>query len=286
MINIAKRIYSYDELNKIYDKYYEPRLFTSFELKLFNNEFETIDLKQHSQNIENVYSLANYFDIINDTCNSLKCIHILLEHNDVRGFNKLGVHLLQHDKNEDAKKVFSVGSSRGYVICTANLGCIYYKEKNYDVALQYFLKALQNGKTNIFCNIALVYMMKDDIAKCCKYATQGVIAEEQKCMDILETFLPRDELYMFLLKLKTTNNLIQNKIRDLHRTIDVNQVNIDSVKETFFKTPSGEILNYDFDQVLDLKEYEDIQIENVHTMSDITYIIFNEIVKTCQQNKK
>lgn len=271
----TKRIFSYGEINELYRVHYDPRPFTDFEVHLFNGDIKSIDIATYKDDIEKIYSLSNYFSINNDNKNYLKCVNILLSGGDIRGFNKLGIYLLKNNNKENTIKVFSVGASKGSVHCMANLGEIYLNQKDYDTALPYYMEALKNGNYDVLSRIGQIYFIKNEFAKGCKFLTQGILNGDKKCMKLFELCLERDEMYLFLIKLKTTNVLIQEKIKELHRTIDIGRIEQDMHKELLFMTVNGQLLNLDFETVLDLKE-----ITTIHTMEDIFDLIHSELEKT------
>lgn len=275
----VKRITSYDEINEMFDTNYDPRPFTDFETHLFNGDIKNIDINNYLNDIEHIYSLANYFNIHKDSINYLKCTNILLQKGDTRGYNKLGSYLLDKNKTEDAIKVFSVGAEKGNLNCIANLGVMYARNRDFDNALKYFLCSYEKGNNHIISAIVSMYIRKNDPSNALKLIVIGLSKEDARCMEILEMIFDRTELYWFLCKLKFTNQFVKNKIQELHKCMTIKEIERNVTQDLIIKTDCGVLLNSDFELIFDFKEFPSVDIQCIHTVEDIFKILLDELVK-------
>ena len=240
---------SNDDINRLYDTNFESCQFTNFELLLFNGKINLLNVCEYKDNIDKIRSLSKYFDVKNDYKNYLKCTNILLEANDLRGYLNLGVYLWEKEKYDESLKVFLVGASKGDIQCIMNTGLYYDQKNDLDNALKYYLFALKKNQYEIIPRIAKIYACKNDILNMCKYLLYGIMHNNEKCMEILEMEFPSSDIfYVILLKQPNTSELIQKKIRELNKTIDVENVN-DLMRR-------GIILSLNNDKIFTTEEFE------------------------------
>lgn len=254
-----QRIYSYDEINKLYDHQFEPRPFTDFEVQIFNGDIHIDNVNIYRTDMEKIYSLCNFFDVNENYVEYLKCVNILLENGDTRGYLKLSIYLL-HVKNDPdgAMKVATVGSSKGNIYCTMNIASVYFHRGNMDMSLKYYMEAFNSGKDYVIPQIVFIFSKKNDMKMALKFMVAGILKEIPECMQFLEAiFEERDFLYYFLINLKATNFLIQQKLQELNRTLDESKMYDFRTKQLGILLPNGEILNSNLDTIIDFSDLID-----------------------------
>jgi len=219
---------SYNQINKLYNKNYDSRLFTDFEILLFNNKIQNINMKNIIIDVEKLYSIINYCDISKDYKNYLKYTSYLLKLNDSRAYNKLLVYLLQNNNNCEKDAILQIcliGSKSGNMNCIINLGILLYNNNDTDNALKYLKFALNKRCYNATITIATIYLNHLNIELGFKYLLFGIKKNIFNAMSILEKYFNDDDLYIYLLNINDKNELIQNKINELKQKININYIN-------------------------------------------------------------
>lgn len=229
MLSSQPKLVNYSQVNELYNTLFEPKEFSEFEYRLFNNNLDIDKINiEHlfiDKNEEAILSISNYESIYNKYSELyVKCMNYLVQLGNVKGYLKLGNFTLEVKKDkETAIKLYTYGGNKGSSMCFYNAAIAYFKDAQYLETLQMLDKAikLSNNIPEYYQLYAHVYANCNDIPNMIKYLYLAIKSGEGSkiALDIFEQMAGSNSLYQILLRVKSPNSLIQQKTRDLSKRV-------------------------------------------------------------------
>ena len=209
---------NYSEINSIYNTDFDEKEFTEFEQKLFNSN-KKLELNKYNLNDKEILnSLSNYYKIMNNNTEYLKCLLKLMQINDARGIFNLATYYYENDNIDKAIFYYQLGSDNNDACSKYCLANIF--ENDITKEREYLKEAVELDFIPAIYRLACSFAKTQDIINMNKYIDLGIKAECQNCLDLLELeFLNCNKFYNYLIKLPYTNELIKNKIVKLKKII-------------------------------------------------------------------
>lgn len=222
---------NYSEINRLYKKNYEENEFTEFEKKIFNSKILLIE-KKDLEKIENLISLANYYEIKENESELLKIISKLIEKNNSSGYIKAGNYYFI--KKKDIKKAINFYEQAyekfNNINAALNLVFILSKNNEYDKAKQLCYKLILQGEYKSIFHMAVISAGHNKSLECYLYLLLGIKYNDSKCFEMFEkSFNNSFELREALEELPFKGDLIKNKIEWCKKNPNVLFDNVNNV---------------------------------------------------------
>lgn len=238
----------YQDVNELYNNNFDPRPFTPFERKLFNNKLTEQDLSSNEfNNADDIYSIINYYSSVDkNEIQQIKYIQkLLVIPNETRGYLKLGCHFLVKRELTKALSCFKSGANKGNLHCYGNAGVVLYQLENYDEALGYFCKAIELGYYKCYMNLIIYYFnIKHDMHMVYQCALHGALNNQEDCLEILvDLFESKTDSFHILTKLNKTSPIIQQYLLESRKYFTESEIEVFMKQDIIITNSTHDLLS-------------------------------------------
>lgn len=235
-------MFTTSDINKKYNTNLTERELTEFEKQILNSE-EILDISRYDlDDITVLNSISIYYYIkINeklentnsDPEKNLKSFFYintrLIEKGDSRGALRITCYYTNLNNLDEAEKYGNIAMSindDNYKLALFNLGIIYSNQGRYSNAISLLEHALSLGNYNSIESIILIYNKLENFSESLKWIEYGIYKSKNSCINIINYMLKEFHsfYYYYLSKLPFTNDLIENKKKELFPNIIQNEI--------------------------------------------------------------
>lgn len=228
----ATRLKHYKEINKMYKRNYEEREFNDFEKYIFNNPTFTLE-NGVMNNVENLISLANYYEIYNKNDKLLEILNKLIELNAETGYVKMGNFYTSKQKDYEKSVFYLNVAYRTFNNNNAglNLAFVYALNNEYNKTKQMFNELMLQKEYRIIYHMSIFSLKNKKYIEWYLYVLLGLKYNDVKCCEIFETlFKDKTKLHKVLLELPFQSDLIKKKLietKQYYKNVECGDINKD-----------------------------------------------------------
>jgi tetratricopeptide (TPR) repeat protein len=242
---------NYKQINEKYALNYEEKEFTPFEKNIFNSTTKINPSNFDQTNVEILNSLINYYYIQSILANYNENIKLYIQFceklskfGDSRGYHKIGNFHYEEKDFEKSIDYYKISSDMGNLYSKLNLSMIYDNLKiNPEAKFQLLNEAIELNNIPAIFLIAKYYLSNGDQNNCIKYLELGISKECKKCLEVMQAMIRDTKMfYKYLMELQFTNNMVQQKIRDINSRINQEEIDNCRGQKLLFLLDNGDII--------------------------------------------